>query len=738
MNRHSSPLSVVAASLVLALVIAAPSAANEEERWPRQLDTPEASITVYQPQPQGVEGTTLTGRSAVSVTRAGEEDPVFGTVWFTARIAVDRDTRIVDVLDVQVSRVRVPDATEEGEQWLTSTLENSVEKADLSISLDRLSASLEVIEERRKAAEGLNDAPPKIVLSEEPAVLVTLDGEPRLRSLEDTGFKYVVNTPFMIVLVEKSDTFYLYAGNDRWYSASAAKGPWVVAASVPKDVEKLAPEDPPLPEDVEEEISKLPTPTSPPKIVVTTEPTELLLTDGKPNYAPLEGGDLLYVTNSDDDILVEVASQRHYVLLAGRWFAAPGLDGPWDMVPADELPESFASIPTDSEMSHLRTWVAGTEEAEEALLDAQVPQTAAIKRDSTIEVTWDGDPEFKKIDNTELAYGVNTPEQVLMHENRYYSVDQGVWYTANNPQGPWSVATHVPDAIYQQPASSPVYNTTYVHVYEATPTVVYTGYYPGYTNSYIYHGVPVYGTGWYYPPYWGHHYYPRPATWGFHVRYNPWYGWSFGVSYSTGRFTFGLGFGGWGGGYHRGWWGPVGYRPYYRAGYGHGYRHGYRAGYRSGQRRGPNLYARPANGARNARPVTTRGAAPNVARNKANNVYSDRDGNVYRRQADGNWQQNRGGKWESSQLPAAGASTRDRSAGAAERPATGTRPSTPAQRPTTGTRPSTSMQRPTARPNYGGSGNLNRDYSARQRGSSRAQSYGRSGGARRGGGGRRR
>jgi len=726
MHIHSRVVSICSAFLLVVFVIAAPLAANEDERWPRQIDAPEASITVYQPQPQALNGTTLTGRSAVSVIATGKEDPVFGTAWFTTRVDVDRDTRIVEVVDLKVSRVRFPEATEEEEQWLIAILEKELPTAGMSMSLDRLTASLEAIEERRKAAEGLNDDPPKILLSEEPAVLVTLDGEPRLRALEDTGFKYVVNSPFMIVLVEKKDTFYLYAGDDRWYSAKAVKGPWEIAGSVPKDVKKLAPEEPPLPEEVEEEISKLPTPTSPPKIVVSTEPTELLVTDGKPNYAPLEGGDLLYVSNSDADILVEVASQSHYLLLGGRWFAAPGLDGPWNMVRADELPESFAAIPTDSEMSHLRTWVAGTEEAEEALLDAQVPQTAAIKRDSTIEVTWDGDPEFKKIENTELAYGVNTPAQVLMYESRYYSVDQGVWYTANAPKGPWSVATDVPDAIYQQPASSPTFNTTYVHVYESTPTVVYTGYYPGYTNSYIYHGVPVYGTGWYYPSYWGHAYYPRTSTWGFSVRYNPWYGWSFGMSYSTGRFTFGLGYGGWGG-YHRGWWGPVGYRPYYRAGYSRGYRAGYRAGYRSSQRHrnySPNLYARPGNGARNARPVATNRAAPNVARNQANNVYSDRNGNVHRRQADGNWQEHKGGKWENAKPSQGGAATRDRS-------------TTPTQRPTTGTRPATPTQRPSSASSYGGSSNLNRSYSARQRGSSRAQSYG-GGGARRGGGGRRR
>jgi hypothetical protein len=747
-SLSTGPAVVAIVALVL-LLAAVPAVADEAESWPREFETPEATITVYQPQPQSLEGDRLTGSAAVSVVKAGEEDPIFGTGWFDVRIRVDRENRVVDVEEMTVPRVRFPGATDEQEAWLIDVLEREMPKRDLSMSLDQLTASLDAVEQRRLAAEGLNDEPPRIVLSEEPAVLISIDGEPRLRDLEGSDFKYVANTPFMIVLVEKKGTWYLYAGEDRWYSAAAVEGPWQVAKSVPKKVRKLAPEDPELPPEVEEEVSKIPAPTSPPEIVIATEPTELLVTDGEPEYAPLAGGELLYVENSDDDILVEVESQRHFVLLAGRWFAASSLDGPWTMVPADSLPESFRQISAESEMGHLRTWVAGTDEAEEAILDAQVPQTAAIKRDATIDVEWDGEPRFEKIEDTELEHGVNTPEQVLRYENRFYCVHQGVWYTADTPAGPWKVATAIPDVIYRQPASSPTYNTTYVYVYDTTPDVVYTGYYPGYTHSYIYYGVPVWGTGWYYRPWWGPgYYYPRASTWGFHVRYNPWYGWSFGFSYSTGRFTFGLGYGGWGG-YHRGWWGPVGYRPYYRAAYSRGWRSGYRAGYWAGQRHrnySPNLYARPANAARNARPVTMprATAASNVARGKANNLYAGPDGNVYRRNADGTWQRNLGGKaggWENVQVPRTQQATpgqlpTSRPSSPAQQPAT--RPSTPGQRPSTPSqRPTTGAQQATPRPPaYGGTGSLNTHYQARQRGAASARGYGASRPMR--GGGRRR
>ena len=264
---------------------------------------------------------------------------------------------------------------------------------------------------------------------------------------------------------------------------------------------------------------------------------------------------------------------------------------------------------------------------------------------------------------------------------------------ANEPLGPWSVAASVPkEEIDSIPPSNPTYNTKYVHVYDSTPQVVYVGYYPGYTYSYVYHGCVVYGTGWHYRPYWGPVvYYPRPATWGFHVRWNPWWGWSFGFSHSTGRFTFGIGFGGWGGWYRGGWWGPARYRPYYR-GYHRGWHHGFRAGaargvragYRAGRVdtriRNQNIYNRQNNVARNARGSRATGTrAPTVARQGSNNVYADRSGNVHRRTQDG-WQQRNQSGWSKGS----------------------------------------------------GSQNLQRDYNSRQRGTTRSQSYQRSGARRSG------
>ena len=407
----------------------------------------------------------------------------------------------------------------------------------------------------------------------------------------------------------------------------------------------------------------------------------------------------------------------------------------------DSLPASFGKIPPDSPIAGVRVSVAGTQEAEDALLDAQIPQTAAINRsEAKLDVTYDGDPTFTDIPGTGVAYATNTQTQVLRIDGRYYAVDQAVWFTAPAAAGPWVVADSVPEEKIQQiPPSAPVYNTTYVHVYQSTPQVVYVGYYPGYMWSFPYYGVPVYGTGWYYPPYWGPGgYYPRHPTWGFHVTYNPWYGWGFGMSWGGGFMRVGVSFGGYRGGYRGGYYGG-GYRPTYihtgdininrgNVNIGNSVGGGNRPGVGGGDRGGinRNIYNRPENSARiadrsaggrpaaGARPAPqpaagarpsqqpAAGARPGVG---TNDVFADRNGNVHRRTENG-WESRQGSNWQRDASPATQPSNR-----AGARPSTGT-----------GSTPST----------------LNRDYQARQNGAARAARAPTRAPARTGGGARRR
>jgi len=705
---------ILAPAILLVPLLAAGTAPQEAELdWPRSIETPEGTVVLYQPQPESFEGDRTTARFALSVGPTGSDERIFGVAWVEARVDTDRDARTVRIVDLEVTRVGFPDSTDDQEARLSALLEEEIPSWDIEFSLDRLLASLEALEPSRAAAEDLSSTPPIIMFSTEPKILVTIDGEPILQPVDGASLMRVVNTPFTLLLA--SGTYYLYAGEERWYTAAALDEAWTVTRSVPDEVASVTP---PPPDDAVGDTVSVTGPQ--PGVIVATEPTELLVTDGDPEYSPLSGTDLLYVSNSESDILLDIQSQTYYLVLSGRWFGADSLDGSWTHVRPADLPETMAAIPADSEMGHILLSVPGTLEAEEAVLDHQIPQTSAIKRtEVTLEVEYDGPPEFKEIEGTDMAFAVNTSASIIRIDGEYYACSDAVWFVSDDPEGGWRVADSIPDAIHEDmPADVPVYNVKYVYVFDSTPDIVYVGYYPGYTYSYVYGGTIVYGTGYHYAPWYGTVYYPQPATWGFHVRYNPWYGWSYGMSYSTGPFTFAIGFGG----YHPhygGWWGPVGYRGYragYHRGWHNGYRAGARAGYRAGYRAGTrtantrnNIYARDRNQGRNAtRPATADRARPQAQPSTRNDVYSNRNGDLFRQNQDGGWEGRNNRQWEPGQ-GTGGAANRP------SQPSTGARPGQRPAQPSTGARPSQTPQTQNR-------DQLNRSSQNRNRGAARTRS----------------
>ncbi|MEJ8566983.1 hypothetical protein [Elongatibacter sediminis] len=573
-------------ALITALVLAtSPRLHAADSDWPRTLAVDEGTVTIYRPMIDGLDETVLHYRAALAWRASDDAEPVFGAGWFDAPVDIDRNKRTVHPKGMTLQRARFPDGTTDIGTALTSAVAAASPRWNLDFPLDDLQAALEAAEAESTAAREINTAPPRIIYRDRPALLVQMDGDPVLRDIEESPYQAVINTPYP--LISDGREFYLNAAPDVWYRADSATGPYRFDASPPADIAAMVKAsqddadntDTPPEEDVEPVTAE-----NAPEIVVSTVPAELLVTEGPADFAPLVD-DLLVLQNSDDDVFMHVGSQQYYIVLAGRWYRAPSLNGPWAYESAELLPPAFASIPENSAQADARVYVAGTDEAQEAVLDAQVPQTAAIQRGEVdVEVQYDGDPRLEPVDGTEdLRYVRNTGATVLYSDRVYYLVEDGVWYVSTSPNGPWQVADRRPAEVDYILPSSPVYNTKYVYIYDSTPEVVYVGYTPGYTGSYVHHGTIVYGTGWYYRP-WvtTHYYYPRHSTWGFHVGYTPWYGWSFGLSWGWGPFSLSYYTGGywhehrpW---YHRhyGYWGPRGYRhhPRYYDRYRH-YGHGY-------------------------------------------------------------------------------------------------------------------------------------------------------------------
>ncbi|MBU2871376.1 carbohydrate-binding family V/XII [Colwellia sp. E2M01] len=648
-------------ALFMLAVISVSFIASASE-WPQELKGDKGTIVIYQPQPEKLVGNVLTGRAAMQLILKNKKDPVFGVFWFSSSIQTDRDTNSVVITNIKVTKVGWPDSKDSEEQTFTNFVEHELQHSSFSGSLSKLTATLATADQVEESLEGIKNDPPIIIFKDKLAVLLTYDGKPLFKDIDNSPYQRALNTPFAVVKVKNKAQYYLTSGS-LWYQANSELGPWQPTSNVPSDLLAMIAKSNSETENTENKPSKTP------DVVTATKPTELVVSDGKPNWVSLTGGKLLYVKNTETPWVREIANGDMYILLSGRWFTSKTEQGPWSFVRADKLPVSFKDIPPESDIGGLRSSVAGTDEAEQAVLDSQIPQTAAIQRsEATLTVEYDGEPKFEDIVGTDVAYAVNTSAQVLKIKGKFYAVDSGVWFVANDSKGPWVVADSIPNTeIAQIPPSSPVYNTTYVKVYDSTPEIVYVGYTPGYMGSYPYYGVPIYGTGWYYPPYYGAWYYPRPPTWGLHVGYNPWTGWNVGVSWGGPFFRVGVS---WSGGYnhHHGYYG--GYHGGYHGGHhtniningdiniGNSTSIGNKnhiinnigktnIGKNNGRNISNNLYNKPSNIKRNATNIKPNRSIKKaqVSSQHTNNVFSDRTGNVVRHQ-DGQWQSRTDNTWK--------------------------------------------------------------------------------------------
>jgi hypothetical protein len=497
--------------------------------WPNRFHQGEDAFTVYPPQFERWERDHLEGRAAVAVQPEGAERPIFGVVSLSARTEVDAGTGIVVVRKFEVAAGDFPTAPDRAGSYLDA-VRRHLEALTWRVELARLQADLAIDQAAERAgSQPLRNEPPRIVFVQSPAILVPIDGEPVLQPFGEAGLLRVVNTRALILRDRTTDRYFLYVAG-YWLEAAALAGPWTQARVRPMALDEARTKA--LAEDLVDVLEdEEPAGSRAPKVIVSTGPTELVQTDGPPQYAPIGQTDLLFVTNSPNRLFLDLRTQVHYVLLAGRWYRASSLArGVWTYVPGSELPADFAMIPEEHPTGSVRAAVAGTPQAQEAVIANGVPEIAAVKRSAArLEISYDGTPQFRPIEGTGLEAAVNAPVPVIRVDSRtYYALDNGVWFFSESAHGPWIAATFVPAAIYAIPRSDPLHYVTYVRVYDATPEDIYVGYTPGYVGSYVtVERTVVYGTGWYYRPWIGTVWYAPPATWGFgfsfyHSWWNPW------------------------------------------------------------------------------------------------------------------------------------------------------------------------------------------------------------------------
>lgn len=170
-----------------------------------------------------------------------------------------------------------------------------------------------------------------------------------------------------------------------------------------------------------------------PTIFASTTPAILLMVDGKPILAPIQGTALQYIVNTNWDLFYD---KSDYYLLSGKtWLKAKELGGPWAVTV--KLPPDMAKLPAHQNWDDVLKAVPATAGSQSA------PRVVFTEKPAEL-IVFKGKPVYSKIPGTSLAYATNTESDVFVHQpdNQVYVLISGRWFCAATQDGPWTYASN--------------------------------------------------------------------------------------------------------------------------------------------------------------------------------------------------------------------------------------------------------------------------------------------------------
>jgi hypothetical protein len=177
----------------------------------------------------------------------------------------------------------------------------------------------------------------------------------------------------------------------------------------------------------------------PPRIVITSKPSLLILIDGAPQMRKLPDTDLQQVINTKSVILFSQDKKLYFLRVENWWLQSEELEGPWERV--EKLPE---------EMKKTEEVLAGQQLAQnpEGKTSEQAAQNEAGKKAEVpiVYVAFEpaelietkGEPQYDRIPGTGLEYVNNTNGNIFRFKEQSYILITGRWFRGASLDGPWT------------------------------------------------------------------------------------------------------------------------------------------------------------------------------------------------------------------------------------------------------------------------------------------------------------
>jgi hypothetical protein len=213
-----------------------------------------------------------------------------------------------------------------------------------------------------------------------------------------------------------------------------------------------------------EDIKTVEVKNDPPKIIIPTKASVLVLIDGPPQLRDIQGTKLQRVINTRAVLLFENDKKTYYLRVQDWWLQSKELEGPWtyakklpdDMKKAEEYVVAQAAGQTLQANQN-----PNQPSLKEAGKNAQIP-VVYVEFGPAELVELKGEAVFKPIPGTSLEYAENTNGNLFRSNGQYYILISGRWFRSASlsggiPEGPWTFVdgNELPPDFAKIPLDSP-------------------------------------------------------------------------------------------------------------------------------------------------------------------------------------------------------------------------------------------------------------------------------------------
>jgi hypothetical protein len=196
-------------------------------------------------------------------------------------------------------------------------------------------------------------------------------------------------------------------------------------------------------------------PRDPPQILVRERPAVLVQVDGEPVLYDVEEFPIQYVGNTASDVFRDPKTDTWYLLVDGTWLQSRAFAGPWRKGDGS-VPSAMSQLPATHPRAHVRRFVPGTPEfAKRGIVPApkDLPEVIVTDKPSEL-VLLAGDPLFAFVPGVRAVQSVlNTESDLFLHlpTNLYWLLVSGRWFSAQDLDGPWTLADQPPEEFAKIP-----------------------------------------------------------------------------------------------------------------------------------------------------------------------------------------------------------------------------------------------------------------------------------------------